>query len=75
MKMAKRPFLVLQPPGQHLLCVGEDERQAGGVIGPIVHLVRIRLKIEEERRQSGEMDVFVALPPDDRQAALLRVKA
>src|SRR5882672_7033257 len=75
MKMAQCPLLVTHPPGQQFLGVGENERQIGRLAGTVAELVGIACKIEEKRRQAGEMDIFVTLVADDGEAALLRIEA
>ena len=49
--------------------MSKDERQTVGIFGAVAQLIRVRLEIEEERRQSGEVDVFVPRAADDRQVA------
>ena len=43
----------------------------GGIIDQIVELVRVRFEIEEETRQSLEVDVFVTPPTDNPDHALV----
>src|SRR5258707_3876364 len=61
-------------PRQELLRIGQNERQIGGLAGAIDQLVGVANEIEEECRQSGEMNIFVPLVADHRQAALLGLK-
>src|SRR5665213_4016172 len=54
-------FVVVHAPGEELLGVGENEPGVGRVDGEVVHLARVPGEIEEQRRQGGEMHVFVAV--------------
>src|SRR5438270_931645 len=75
MEMTECPLLMPHPPRKQLLRIGKDERQIGRIAGAIHELVGIGGKIEEERRQAGEMDVFVAPVTNDREAAFIRIEA
>ena len=51
-------------PGQHLLGVVEVYVCVGRIVGAVDELVRVLFKVEEQRRQGGEVHVFVLVVTD-----------
>ena len=75
MHVGHRPVRMRQPPVQHLLRVSSTTAAPAGSSARFVRLVRVGFEVEEQRRQRGEMHVFVALVADDRVAAFVRDEA
>ena len=47
-------------PAQHLLGALQDQAPVRRIIGQVAKFRRVLFEVEEQRRQGGEMDVFVA---------------
>ena len=57
---------VEQPPVQHPLGIAQQHGGHSGFTREIAHFLGIGLDIEEQRRQGGEMHIFVAPVADHR---------
>ena len=64
-----------QPPGQHLLRIFQDTGSVGRIRSAVFELVRIDFKIEKQRRECVEMDVFGTRVADYRHTTLVDRKA
>src|SRR5262245_29286637 len=68
-------FVVLHPPGEELLAVGQHQRQVGRIVCNVAELPRVLLEIEEHRCEPRKVHIFVALIADHIEGALVTLEA
>ena len=62
--VCENTILMGHAPGEHLLGVGEVYGCVGRIVAAVDELVRVLFKVEEQRRQGGEVHVFVLVVTD-----------
>ena len=63
---------MVHSPRQHFLCKSQDERLIIGVVNQVIELIRIRCQIKKQRRQIGEVNIFILSAADDIERTLVR---
>ena len=62
---------MVHSPRQHLLCKSQDEGLIIGVVDQVIELLWIRHQIKKQRRQIGEVNVFILGAADDIERTLV----
>ena len=60
-------------PRKHVLSHAQYRLAMSGIAGQVVELARVRLQIEQERRQARKVNVFEALLSQNAESALIEL--